>query len=121
MTVIEIAPDVDRAALLAGAQFVDAYRIAVEGGALDARRAAERMITRQPRWAEALLTLRHILVKPFGLKTSGAGGTAPGDLQPRRPVGRLRRNGCLAVGCRCAPAPAKDLVAWPGSNGPPAC
>jgi Protein of unknown function (DUF2867) len=53
MTVIEIAPDVDRAALLAGAQFVDAYSIVVDRGALDARQAAERMITRQPRWAEA--------------------------------------------------------------------
>jgi hypothetical protein len=49
----------------------------VHGRALDARHAAERMITRQPRWAEALLTLRNILVKPFGLKTSGAGGTTP--------------------------------------------
>jgi hypothetical protein len=77
MTVIEIAPEVDRAALLAGAQFVDAYSIVVDRGALDARQAAERMITRQPRWAEALLTLRNILVQPFGLKTSGASGTAP--------------------------------------------
>ena len=77
MTVVEIAPEVDRAALLAGAQFVDAYSIAVDRGTLDARQATERMITRQPRWAEALLTLRNILVKPFGLKTSGAGTTAP--------------------------------------------
>lgn len=77
MTIVEIAPEVDQAALLAGAQFVDAYSIAVHGRALDARHAAERMITRQPRWAEALLALRNILVKPFGLKTSGAGGTAP--------------------------------------------
>ena len=73
MTVVEIAPEVDQAALLAGAQFADAYSIAVGGGALDARQAAERMITRQPRWAEALLALRNILVRPFGLKTSGAG------------------------------------------------
>jgi hypothetical protein len=80
MTVIEIAPDVDRAALLAGAQFVDAYSIVVDRGALDARQAAERMITRQPRWAEALLTLRNILVQPFGLKTSGASGTAPREM-----------------------------------------
>jgi len=77
MTIVEIAPEVDQAALLAGAQFVDAYSIAVHGSALDARHAAERMITRQPRWAEALLALRNILVKPFGLKTSGAGGTTP--------------------------------------------
>src|SRR6202521_5611653 len=77
MTVVEIAPEVDRAALLAGAQFVDAYSITVDSGALDARDAATRMITRQPRWAEALLTLRNIVVKPFGLKTSGAGTTTP--------------------------------------------
>jgi hypothetical protein len=77
MTVVEITPDVDGAALLAGAQFVDAYSIVIDGGARDARQAAERMIIRQPRWAEALLTLRNILVKPFGLKTSGASGTAP--------------------------------------------
>jgi hypothetical protein len=77
MTVMEIAPDVDRATLLAGAQFVDAYRIAVEGGALDARRAAERMITGQPRWAEALLTLRHIF------------WSSRSALKHRAPMGRL--------------------------------
>jgi hypothetical protein len=80
MTVVEIAPEVDQAALLAGAQFADAYSIAVGGGALDARQAAERMITRQPRWAEALLALRNILVRPFGLKTSGASRTAPREM-----------------------------------------
>jgi hypothetical protein len=80
MTVIEIAPEVDRTALLAGAQFVDAYSIVVDRGALDARQAAERMITRQPGWAEALLTLRNILVQPFGLKTSGASGTTPREM-----------------------------------------
>ncbi len=80
MTVVEIAPEVDQAALLTGAQFVDAYSIAVDGGALNARQATERMITRQPRWAEALLMLRNILVKPFGLKTSGAGGTIPKEM-----------------------------------------
>jgi hypothetical protein len=77
MTVVETAPDIDRAALLAGAQFADAYSIVVNGGALDARQAATRMITRQPRWAEALLTLRNLLVRPFGLKTSGANRTVP--------------------------------------------
>jgi hypothetical protein len=80
MTVLEITPHVDRDALLAGAQFVDAYSIAVDGGALDARHAAERMITRQPRWAEALLALRNILVKPFGLRTSGASRIAPREM-----------------------------------------
>lgn len=76
MPVDEIAPGIDSGTLLPGAQFADAYRIAVNDTALDARRAAERMIGRQPRWARALLVLRNILVRPFGLKTSGAGGTA---------------------------------------------
>jgi Protein of unknown function (DUF2867) len=80
MTVLEITPDVDRDALLAGAQFVDAYSIAVDDGKLDARHAAERMVMRQPRWAEALLTLRNILVTPLGLKTSGASRTMPREM-----------------------------------------
>jgi len=80
MTVLEITPDVDRDALLACAQFVDAYSIAVDDGKLDARHAAERMVLRQPRWAEALLTLRNMLVTPLGLKTSGANRTMPREM-----------------------------------------
>ena len=83
MTVVEIAPEVPQAALLAGAQFVDAYSIEVGAGALDARQAAERMVTRQPRWAKNLLALRNILVRPLGLKTSGASGTT----DPRQMIG----------------------------------
>jgi hypothetical protein len=67
----EIAPDVDAGPLLAGAQFIDAFRIDLEGSALDARNAAQRMFDRSPQWIEALLSLRHLLVAPFGLKTSG--------------------------------------------------
>ena len=77
MTVQEITPSVDTDALLAGAQFADAFRVEVTDPALDARHAAERMIGQQPRWAEALVKLRNILVTPFGLKTSGAGAPAP--------------------------------------------
>jgi hypothetical protein len=80
MQIDEIAPDVDSAALLPGAQFADAYRIAVDNAAFDARRAAERMVGRQPPWAHALLVLRNILVAPFGLKTSGAREPAPGGM-----------------------------------------
>lgn len=72
MKVDEVTPDVDRAALLAGAQFVDAFRIATMDSTLDARHATEAMVTRQPRWIEWLLALRNLLVTPFGLKTSGA-------------------------------------------------
>jgi len=80
MTVREIKPTVDADALLAGAQFGDAFSIEIDGAALDARQAAERMMGRSPPWVEALLTLRNILVAPFGLKTSGAGTAAPGGM-----------------------------------------
>ena len=80
MKVREITPAVDTDALLAGAQFADAFRIEIDDRDLDARRAAERMMARQPRWAEALLSLRNLLVAPLGLKTSGAGLAAPRDM-----------------------------------------
>ncbi|MCK1642241.1 DUF2867 domain-containing protein [Bradyrhizobium sp. 157] len=82
MTVREITPAVDAGALLAGAQFADAFCIEISDRDLDARRAAERMMARQPRWAEALLSLRNFLVAPLGLRTSG---DDPGD--PRDMVG----------------------------------
>ncbi|WP_407177613.1 DUF2867 domain-containing protein [Bradyrhizobium sp. STM 3562] len=75
----EITPEVDPAALLFGAQFIDAFRIATTATKLDARQAAEKMLTFGPRWIEALLTLRNILVRPFGLKTSGAGESVSGE------------------------------------------
>jgi hypothetical protein len=80
MTVQEIIPAIDPSTLLPGAQFADAYRIEVDERTLNARQAAERMIAQQPRWAEALLTLRNILVTPFGLKTSGASSAAPREM-----------------------------------------
>ena len=80
MTVRETTPAVDTNALLAGAQFADAFCIEVGARDLDARRAAERMMARQPRWAEALLSLRNLLVAPLGLKTSGAGPGVPRDM-----------------------------------------
>jgi hypothetical protein len=86
MKVDQVEPDVDRAALLAGAQFVDAFRIAVEGSTLDARDAALRMMGCAPRWVDLLLSLRNALVAPFGLKTSGAGEKAPGGLIGLFPV-----------------------------------
>lgn len=77
MKVREISPAVDADALLSGAQFADAFQIAIDDRDLDARRAAERMMARQPRWAEALVSLRNFLVAPFGLKTSGATPETP--------------------------------------------
>lgn len=41
----------------------------MDGVTLDARHAAEKMLSRGPRWIDALLALRNHLVKPFGLKT----------------------------------------------------
>jgi hypothetical protein len=72
----EVTPDVDPAPVLAGAQFIDAYRIAIDGTMLDARQAAENMFARRQRWIEALLRLRNLIVAPFGLKSSGEGDRA---------------------------------------------
>ena len=80
MNVHEITPAVDPDTLLPGAQFADAFRIEVNDRALNARQAAERMIAQQPRWAEALVTLRNIVVSPFGLKTTGASTAAPREM-----------------------------------------
>ena len=74
MKVQEVDPNVDSGALLAGAQFVDAYSIAIDGAALDARQAAEKMLARPPQWIEVLLASRNFLVTPLGLKTSAPPG-----------------------------------------------
>ena len=78
MNAYEISPDVAAGPWLAGAQFIDAFRVERDGGALDAREAAHRMFSRSPRWIEALLRLRNLIVAPLGLKTSGA--SEPGTL-----------------------------------------
>jgi Protein of unknown function (DUF2867) len=72
MMIREVEPNVDRERVLAGAQFADAFRVTVAGASLDARAAAERMFSRNPRWVQSLLNLRNAIVAPFGLKTSGA-------------------------------------------------
>jgi hypothetical protein len=68
MKIMEVTPEVDSSVLLAGAQFSDAFSITIDGNALDARRAAEKMLARGPRWIEMLIALRNRLVAPFGLK-----------------------------------------------------
>jgi hypothetical protein len=73
MKVYEVTPVVDANALLSGAGFADAFRIQVGGTTLAARQAAEKIFARSPRWVEALLNLRNLIVAPLGLKTSGAG------------------------------------------------
>ena len=79
MTVEQIAPVVDREALLPGAQFIDAYSVTIGDNALDAREAATRMVEHGPRWIGTLMRLRNIVVTPFGLKTPAPGGSARGD------------------------------------------
>jgi hypothetical protein len=76
MRVQQVDPDVAAGAWLAGAQFVDAYSITIDGAALDARRAAEKMMAQGPRWIGALMRLRNRLVKPFGLKTPAPAASA---------------------------------------------
>jgi hypothetical protein len=51
----------------------------IDNAALDARRAAEKMLARGPRWIETLMTLRNRLVAPFGLKTPLPTGTGATD------------------------------------------
>jgi hypothetical protein len=74
MKVQTAKPAADTGMLLAGAQFSDAFSIVTDGGALDARRAAERMLGRSPRWIDMLLALRNLMVAPFGLKTTAPSG-----------------------------------------------
>jgi len=86
MNVREVVPSVDCKTLLAGADFADAYCVAIDGTQVNARRAAEKMFARRPRWEEALLALRNMLVRPFGLKTSGKGEPASGGVIGLFPV-----------------------------------
>ena len=85
-TVRENTPNVDVETVLAGAQFIDAFRVEIGAAALDAREACTRMVLHGPRWTDALLRLRNILVKPFGLRTSGEGAPAPHGLIGLFPV-----------------------------------
>jgi hypothetical protein len=79
MKVHAVTPNTDVNDLLAGAQFIDAYSITVNDAPLNARRAAEKMTARGPRWTEALLRLRNLLVTPFGLKTAAPTGISASD------------------------------------------
>jgi uncharacterized protein DUF2867 len=74
MSVEEVAPSTESRALLAGAQFADAYRIALAGPARDAKTAAMHIMLNSPFWFRASLSLRNALVTPLGLKTSAVPG-----------------------------------------------
>ncbi|WP_413988327.1 DUF2867 domain-containing protein [Labrys okinawensis] len=67
MTARSVEPDARLRELLPGAQFADAYSLAIADRSIDARLAAERVIGRAPRWVDLLLSLRNVAVAPFGL------------------------------------------------------
>ncbi|MFT4130000.1 DUF2867 domain-containing protein [Labrys sp. (in: a-proteobacteria)] len=69
MNTIAVTPDAGLTSLLPGAQFADAYALDMAPPKLDARRAAERIMARSPRWIAALLALRNLVVAPLGLHT----------------------------------------------------
>ncbi|MCK1409068.1 DUF2867 domain-containing protein [Bradyrhizobium sp. 76] len=85
-TVREVTPEVDAEAVLAGAQFIDTFRVEIGAATVNAREACTRMVLHGPRWIDALTRLRNILVTPFGLKKSGEGAPAPGGLIGLFPV-----------------------------------
>jgi hypothetical protein len=70
LKVLAVEPDAEASALLAGAQFIDAFRVDTSNTAFDARHAAERMLGRSPRWARTLMALRDLFAAPLGLKTA---------------------------------------------------
>jgi hypothetical protein len=68
MSVEALAPEDPVTPLLVGVSFADAYRVIVEGPALDARGAAQRLFARAPRWIRALVTVRNRLGAVIKLK-----------------------------------------------------
>lgn len=70
MNVSIVQPTIDANALLAGAQFIDAFSIIADTPTLTARQAAERMLGHSPRWVSMLMSLRDLIVAPFGLTTT---------------------------------------------------
>jgi hypothetical protein len=82
----EVTPNVDAGTVLSGAQFIDAFRVDIGAAPVNAREACTRMVLNGPRWVDALVRLRNILVTPFDLKQSGEGAPAPGGLIGLFPV-----------------------------------
>jgi hypothetical protein len=70
MTISMVQPTIDANSLLSGAQFIDAFSVTRDAAPLTARQAAERMLGHSPRWVELLMSLRDMLVTPFGLTTA---------------------------------------------------
>jgi hypothetical protein len=79
MTISIVQPTIDANALLAGAQFIDAFSVTTDATTMTARQAAERMLGHSPRWVEMLMSLRDLIVTPFGLTTTKSARHAPVD------------------------------------------
>jgi hypothetical protein len=67
MPVVPVFPDA--AQILPGASFAVKFTVVVHGQRLDVGTAAERVFRHRPSWIGALMTLRNVMVRPFGLKT----------------------------------------------------
>lgn len=68
MTIREVAPAPGAEHWLPGVDFSDAFMVEIVAPGLDARGAAEAMLTQSPRWVSRLMRWRNALVKPLGLK-----------------------------------------------------
>jgi hypothetical protein len=68
-TVTDAAPDPAFIASLPGADYADAFAVVVPRGDLDARAVAALALSDLPDWAGWLLSIRNIIMRPFGLKT----------------------------------------------------
>ncbi|CAN7503237.1 DUF2867 domain-containing protein [Aminobacter sp. LjRoot7] len=67
MPVLPVLPNAKQ--ILPGASFTDRFAVVVHGQRLDVGAAAERVFRHRPSWIGALMALRNLLVRPFGLKT----------------------------------------------------
>jgi hypothetical protein len=80
-----VTPEPGIGRILAGAHFIDAYRVTAEGVQLDALEAATLMLAEPPGWVGRLMALRNAIVTPFGLKTG------------RETVGRFGKIGIFPI------------------------
>jgi hypothetical protein len=70
MAIYTVKPEVTTDELLPGAQFGDAYAVSIDHLSVTARQVAECMLMHPPRWIDALMSLRNLIVAPFGLKAA---------------------------------------------------
>ncbi|HWW04261.1 DUF2867 domain-containing protein [Collimonas sp.] len=67
---IPVAPSIDCRSLLPGHDFVDAFRVQTGIPELDARQAADAILSNPAGWIKQLMAARDRLVRPFQLKTA---------------------------------------------------